>query len=89
MSCTYGEFDDLTAINHNGFSYGFTYDQFGNVLTTSIAGNVISTNEYRAGNGSLLRTIRADGTVLENTYDLYGRITANKVGGGEKVIHNK
>ena len=51
------------------------------MLTTSIAGQVTGTNEYADYNGSLLRTTLADGTVLENTYDVYGRITANKVAG--------
>ncbi len=78
---SYNSFDELTGISHNGFTYGFTYDGFGNVLTTSIAGKVISTNQYAANNGSLKKTTLADGTVLENTYDSYGNITSNKVGG--------
>jgi len=79
VSFTYGDFEDLTGITHNGFTYGFTYDTFGNVLTTSIAGQVISTNTYGPENGSLEKTTLADGTVLENSYDRYGHITEKRI----------
>ena len=77
----YGEFDDLTGISHNGFSYNYTYDSFGNVRTSSIAGTVICTNEYAPNNGNLVRSVFPDGTATGTTYDRYGRVTANSLNG--------
>ena len=77
----YGEFDDLTGITHNGFSYNYTYDGFGNVLSASIAGTTICTNEYAPYNGSHVRSVFADGTSTGTTYDEYGKITSNSLDG--------
>ncbi|MCR4651016.1 MAG: DNRLRE domain-containing protein [Lachnospiraceae bacterium] len=73
---TYGAFSDLTGIEHNGFTYGYTYDEFGNVLTTSVAGTVTQTNTYNPGNGSLKSTTYADGSTQRMTYDDYGNLKA-------------
>ncbi|MDE6016241.1 MAG: DNRLRE domain-containing protein [Acetatifactor sp.] len=78
----YGEFDDLTAIEHNGFTYRYTYDGFGNVLTTAVAGTTLCTYEYAPNNGTITRTTLADGTIIRATYDVYGNLTA-------KTIDNK
>ena len=75
------EYNTLTGINHNGFSYNYTYDNFGNVLTAAIAGNVICTNEYAPYNGGLVRSVYPDGTYTGTTYDEYGKVTSNSLNG--------
>ncbi|MBE5879951.1 MAG: DNRLRE domain-containing protein, partial [Lachnospiraceae bacterium] len=82
----YGEFDDLTAILHNGFAYEYTYDKFGNLLSVSIAGKVLYTNEYAPNNGSLVKRTYADGAYTTTVYDEYGRVTES---GLNDVIVNK
>ena len=61
--------DRLAGIEHNGFSYGFTYDVFGNTAAASIAGNQVVSYEYEAQNGKLLKTIYANGDEIRYTYD--------------------
>ena len=51
----------LTGITHNGFNYNFTYDVFGNVLTTKAAGTTLMTNTYGAGNGLLTKSTYGNG----------------------------
>ncbi len=74
----YGDFSDLKSIHHNKFDYGYTYDAFGNLISTSIAGDVVQTNTYNSNNGSLMSTTYADGKKLYKTYDAYGNISAIK-----------
>jgi len=76
----YGEFDDLTGLTHNGFSYNYTYDGFGNILTASIAGEVICTNVYAENNGSHVKSIYPDGTETGTVYDKYGNVLSNSIG---------
>ncbi len=81
VSYQYGEFDDLTDISHNGFTYHYTYDGFGNLLKISVAGTTIRTYEYAPYNGSLIKSVRADGTVTKTLQDEYGRITGKTIDG--------
>ncbi len=85
---TYGSLSDLQSIEHNGFKYEYQYDAFGNVLSTSIAGQVTQSNVYNAYNGSLKETHFADDSVQYTDYDEYGNIIALKTAtaDGEKHI---
>ena len=66
----------LTSIYHNGFNYNFTYDQWGNRLTTSIQNRLLSQNEYEAANRNLLKTTYGNGDWWSYTYDDLDRVTA-------------
>ncbi len=68
--------NQLTSIYHNGFNYNFTYDQWGNRLTTSIQNRLLSQNEYEAANGNLLKTTYGNGDWWSYTYDDLDRVTA-------------
>ena len=61
--------DRLTAISHNGFSYGFAYDAFGNMLSASVAGAGVVSYEYEANNGNLKKVTYANGDSIRYTYD--------------------
>ena len=63
---TYGEFEDLTGISHNGFVYKYAYDVFGNVTQVAVGapsganGDTITASDltlatytYKNNNGSL------------------------------------
>ena len=75
--------DRLTAIAHNGFQYGFTYDAFGNKLQTTAAGQVLSSNTYLAHNGLLSESTYGTGQKVGFTYDKYGRTIAKSYNGTE------
>ena len=66
--------DRLTGISHNGFSYGFAYDAFGNLTGESAAGKQIIGYEYEAANGNLLKTTYANGDYVRFTYDGQDRV---------------
>ncbi len=65
----------LTSITHNGFNYNFTYDGFGNRLTTKVGSQTLMTNTYGANNGWLTKSTYGNGDYFTNTYDSYGRVT--------------
>ena len=75
------ENDRIKSITHNGFSYNFTYDNFGNRLTTSVGNRLLMTNQYGANNGLLTRSTYGNGHYVENEYDYFDRITGVKYNG--------
>ncbi|MDE5995083.1 MAG: hypothetical protein K2G60_06185, partial [Oscillospiraceae bacterium] len=78
----------LTSITHNGFNYNFTYDGFGNRLTTKVGSQALMTNTYAANNGLLTKSIYGNGDYVENTYDTYDRVTDIKYNGTQKFIYS-
>ena len=66
--------DRLAGIEHNGFSYGFTYDVFGNTAAASVAGKQVVSYQYESQNGKLLKTIYANGDEIRYTYDTQERL---------------
>ena len=72
---TYTYTDDrLTAIGHNGFSYGFAYDGFGNTMSASVAGTQVVSYEYESGNGNLSKVTYGNGDYIRYTYDDQDRL---------------
>lgn len=67
--------DKLTSIGHNGFSYGFAYDGFGNALSASVAGKKVISYEYESNNGNLLKVLYGNGDYLRYDYDRQDRIS--------------
>ncbi len=72
---TYTYTDDrLTSINHNGFSYGFAYDGFGNTTSASVAGKQVVGYTYEANNGNLQKVTYGNGDYIRYTYDDQDRL---------------
>ena len=76
--------DRLTSITHNGFNYGFTYDNFGNRLSTKVGSQTLMTDTYGANNGLLIKSTYGNGNYVENIYDRYDRVTGIKYNGVQK-----
>ena len=66
--------DRLTRITHNGFNYGFGYNEFGKTRLVAVAGSSIVSYEYEENNGELLKTKYANGDYLRCEYDTQGRL---------------
>ena len=66
-------------------TYNFTYDAFGNILTTKVGNTPLSTNTYEAGNGNLSQVTYGNGFVKKYIYDKYGRITSHSENGDTKA----
>ena len=75
------ENDRVSTITHNGSTYKFTYDDFGNRLYTHIGTKMLMKNQYGANNGLLIKSTYGNGDYVENEYDYYDRITGVKYNG--------
>ena len=73
--------DQLDTITHNGFDYSFTYDTFGNPLSTKVAGQTLSTNIYGPRNGFLERMNYGNGAYIEYLYDSLYRVNSTWLNG--------
>ena len=72
--------DRLTSITHNGFSYGFNYDEFGRVTSTSVAGQTLISHTYNA-NGTLGQSTYGNGDYVNYSYDSLDRVVSNSYNG--------
>ena len=75
VSYGYDAYNRLTQIRHNGFTYHFTFDKFGNTGTVKVGNQALITNAYENGNGQLQSATYGNGTVYSYAYDTYGRVT--------------
>lgn len=75
VSYSYDAYNRLTQIHHNGFTYNYAFDKFGNTSTVKVGDQTLVTNVYESGNGQLQSEIYGNGTVYSYSYDEYGRVT--------------
>ena len=77
MSNIYTYTDDkVTSITHNGFSYNFTYDEWGNMTSVKIGERVYYSNEYGGENNDRLSKVNySNGHSVTYSYDTNDNIT--------------
>lgn len=76
ISNTYSYVNDLlNSITHNGFTYNFGYDGFGNMTSVKVGSQTLISNEFGSGDGNLLSSTYGNGYQLGYTYDNYDRVT--------------
>ena len=68
------ENDRIKSITHNGTSYYFEYDSFGNTTKTKIGDQVLGTNSYGENNGLLNSFTYGNGQIITYTYDRFERL---------------
>lgn len=73
-SYTY-ENDRLKTITHNGFTYTFIYDDFGNLKQTKVGEQVLSTKNYAINNGNLTSEEYGNSQTISYGYDRFNRLT--------------
>lgn len=73
-SYTY-ENDRLKTITHNGFTYTFIYDEFGNLKQTKVGEQVLSTKNYATNNGNLTSEEYGNSQTISYGYDRFNRLT--------------
>ncbi len=78
----------LTKINHNGFSYNFLYDNYGNNSGVKVGNQLLASYQYGTNNGSLNEISYANGNKKSYTYDIYGNITQVEIDGSKKYLWN-
>lgn len=66
--------DKISTITHNGTTYSFIYDTFGNIYQVKVGERVLITNNYGARNGDLTNIQYGNGQKIDYTYDRFGRI---------------
>ncbi len=74
--------DRLKSITHNGFTYGYTYDVYGNRTSVSAGGTVLEKTEYRGHNGLVNKEIFANGNEIRNQYDKNEQLIAQYLKAG-------
>ena len=81
---TYGELTKIAAGATSGApstEYSFTYDAFGNSLSTKVGNYTLVTNEYNANNGTLSKQTYGNRYSVSYIYDDLDRETARKYNG--------
>ncbi len=89
MSNVYTYTDDkVTSITHNGFSYNFTYDEWGNQTSVKIGENVYQSYEYDSTNDYRLTKINyANGQSVTYSYDTNDNITGVSYDNGQTFAY--
>jgi YD repeat-containing protein len=82
---TYAD-DRITSVSHNGTTYSFEYDHYGNLVNTSVNGNTIVSHSY-PDHKNVGTVTFANGLVIGYTYDADGNITSIKHNGVEKYAY--
>lgn len=80
--------DRVSSITHNGFTYNFTYDEWGNQTSVQIAGFTLIEYEYADREGTQISEITyATGKSVSYTYNDDGNITGVSYNGGETNVY--
>lgn len=80
--------DRVASITHNGFTYNFTYDEWGNQTSVQIAGFTLIEYEYADREGTQISEITyATGKSVSYTYNDDGNITGVSYNGGETNVY--
>lgn len=89
MSNVYTYTDDkVTSITHNGFSYDFTYDEWGNQTSIKIGENLYQSYEYDSANDYRLTKINyANGQSITYSYDENDNITGVSYDNGQTFAY--
>ncbi len=91
VSYTY-ENEKVTSISHNGFTYDYAYDPFGNLESVSIGGRELERTTLRSRNGLADRITYATGEAVRNEYNPEEQLAAQYLitadGREEKLFEN-
>ena len=82
----YDEKRRLSTIQYDNESYGFSYDSFGNLITTRVGNSLLCRNEYsNARKGLIGSVIYGNEDRVEYTYDSLDRLISKSVNGQAKL----
>ena len=80
--------DKIASITHNGFTYNFTYDEWGNQTSIKIGENIYQSYEYDANNDYRLSKINyANGQSVTYSYDSDDNITGVSYNNGQTYAY--
>ncbi len=83
---TYTAQKQLLSVSHNGFSYGFKYDDFGRTKRTTVAGTTLGEYAYNA-DGTLASMEYGNGVEHAYSYDSLDRLTSESYNGIETYAY--
>lgn len=63
----------ITSVEHNGFSYNYTYDEFGNTTSVKVGEQNLVSYGYSSDKSKLSSLIYGNGLTERYTYDAYGQ----------------
>jgi len=82
---TYTEQGYLNTVVHNGTTYTFIYDVFGNSTGINVGTRALAEYTYESNNGNLTRSDYGNGAYVEYTYDELDRISEVTYNGNEEA----
>ena len=68
------ENDNIKTINHNGITYEFVYDDFGNVTNIKVGNQSLKATTYGDRNGNLIQSTYGNNQNIKYQYDRFNRI---------------
>ena len=68
------ENDNIKTITHNGTTYEFVYDAYGNVKDIKVGNQTLKTTTYGTQNGNLLQSTYGNNQNVQYQYDRFNRI---------------
>ena len=83
---TYTAQKQLQSVSHNGFSYGFEYDDFGRTEKTTVADTTLGEYTYNA-DGTLASMTYGNEVVHSYSYDSLDRLTSESYNGIETYAY--
>ncbi len=84
---TYNAKKQLQSVSHNGFSYGFEYDDFGRTEKTTVGDATLGTYTYNA-DGTLQSMSYGNGVVHSYSYDSLDRLKSESYNGVESYSYH-
>ena len=92
VTYNYNSKNQLESIAHNGFQYGFLYDNYGNTLQNKVGARTLITNtyaqkDYNPSNDhlgvpdTLTESTYGNGAKVSYDYDQYGRVVQKRLNG--------
>lgn len=75
------ENDNIKTVSHNGFSYIFNYDVFGNTTSVNVGSQQLISNKYEARTGKLLESTYGNGHKTSLDYDSTDAVIGKRFNG--------
>ena len=90
---TYNGYNQVSSVQHNGFSYSFNYDEFNRLLSAYVGNQQVESVSYSHDklNRRIISVNYANGDFLKNTYDYYGNLikVVDENNNSVSIIYNK
>ncbi len=82
VTYNYNEDGTVSSVNHNGFTYYYSYDAFGNVTDVKVGTQSLAAKTYSNVSKAQTSTVYGNGASESYSYNLYGELTEKTLSNG-------